>query len=109
VVLASRDALALDATAMRLVGFEPRRARHLVLTAEAGLGQMRADAIEVDGNLAGLATRLEPAILDPAIASLHYMSRYRWFVKHVLERDSIFYPIRSTVELLRRAGVVKGG
>jgi uncharacterized protein (DUF362 family) len=109
VVLASRDALALDATAMRLVGLEPRRARHLVLTAEAGLGQMRADAIEVDGNLAGLATRLEPAILDPAIASLHYMSRYRWFVKHVLERDSIFYPIRSTVELLRRAGVVKGG
>jgi uncharacterized protein (DUF362 family) len=109
VVLASRDALALDATAMRLAGLEPRRARHLVLTAEAGLGQMRADAIEVDGDLAGLATRLEPAILDPAIATLHYMSRYHWFVRHILERDSVFLPIRRFVGMLRRVGVLEGG
>jgi uncharacterized protein (DUF362 family) len=109
VILASRDAVALDATAMRMVGLDPRRARHLVLTAKAGLGWMRADAIEVDGDLAGLATRLEPAILDPAIATLHYMSRYRWFVKHVLERDNLFYPIRHFVEVLRKAGIVAGG
>jgi hypothetical protein len=37
------------------------------------------------------------------------MSRYRWFVKHILERDSIFYPIRTLVGMLRRVGVVEGG
>jgi hypothetical protein len=70
---------------------------------------MRADAIEVDGDLAGLATRLEPAILDPAIATLHYMSRYHWFVRHILERDSVFLPIRRFVGMLRRVGVLEGG
>jgi uncharacterized protein (DUF362 family) len=109
VLLASRDSVALDATAMRLVGLKPPLARHLVLTAEAGLGQMHVDAIEVDGDLASLATQFEPAILDPAIAALHYMSRYPWFVKHMLERDSVFYPVRALVHALRRTGMVQGG
>jgi len=40
---------------------------------------------------------------------MNYMSRYRWFVKYMLERDSIFYPVRALVRLLRRLGVVEGG
>lgn len=40
---------------------------------------------------------------------MNFMSRYRWFVKYMLERDSVFYPIRSFVQLLRRVGVVEGG
>jgi len=109
VVLASRDAVALDATAMRLVGLEPDRSRHVVLTSAAGLGRMQPNQIELDGDWGRYATRFEPAILDKAIAAMDYMTRYRWFVKYALEKDYIFYPVRALVQLLRRVGVVEGG
>lgn len=109
IILASRDAVALDATAMRLVGLRPRRARHVVLAAERGLGCMRADEIEVDGEWERHATQFEPAVLDRAIAAMNYMSRYRWFVKYGLEQNYIFYPTRALVQFLRRVGVVEGG
>jgi len=109
VVLGSRDSVALDATAMRLIGLAPARSRHVVLTAEAGLGRIEERDIQVNGDFAGHATEFEPAVLDKAIAAMNYMSRYRWFVKYMLERDAVFYPIRSMVGMLRRAGVVAGG
>ena len=108
VILASRDALALDATAMRLVGLEPTRARHLVLAAEQGLGRIRKEEIEVDGDWERHATQFEPAMLDKAVAAMNYMSRYRWFVKYALETDYVFFPVRTLVQLLRRIGVVEG-
>jgi len=108
VLLASRDAVALDATAMRLVGLDPRRARHVRLAAEQGLGRMASAGIAVDGDWERHAARFEPAVLDAAIAAMNYMSRYRWFVKYLLERDAVFYPVRSAVQLLRRVGVIEG-
>ena len=109
VILASRDSVALDATGMRLIGLEPSRSRHVVLTAKTGLGRIEAGDIHVDGDFAGHATHFEPAVLDKAIEAMNYMSRYPWFVKYMLERDSVFYPIRALVGVLRRAGVVAGG
>jgi len=109
VVLASQDSVALDAAAMRLIGLEPSRARHVVLAAEQGLGCLDAERIELDGEWARHAAQFEPAVLDKAIAAMNYMSRYRWFVKYMLERDTVFYPIRSLVQVLRRVGVVEGG
>jgi uncharacterized protein (DUF362 family) len=109
VVLASRDSVALDATAMRLAGLEPERARHVVLTARQGLGRIAADQIDVDGDLVGPRATFDPAVLDRAVAAMNYLSRYRWFVKYMLERDSIFYPLRSLVQVLRRVGLVEGG
>lgn len=107
-LLASRDGVALDATAMRLVGLEPQRARHVMAAAEQRLGHSDAEAIAVDGDWARHATHFEPAVLDGAVAAMNYMSRYEWFVKHVLEKDSIFYPGRALVRLLRRTGLVAG-
>jgi len=107
-ILASRDSVALDATAMRLVGLDPLRARHIVMAAEQGLGRIRAEEIEADGDWTKHQTQFEPAILDKAIAAMNYMSRYRWFVKYMLETDYIFYPIRAAVQFLRRVGVVEG-
>lgn len=109
VILASQDSVALDATAMRLVGLDPNRARHIALAAEQGLGTIAADDIKVDGDWDRHATQFEPAILDKAISAMNYMSRYRWFVKYALERDYVFYPVRALVQLLRRVGVVEGG
>jgi hypothetical protein len=37
------------------------------------------------------------------------MSRYRWFVKNMLERNFVFYPVRSLVQVLRKVGLVEGG
>ncbi len=108
VILASQDSVALDAAAMRLVGLEPSRARHVVLAAEQRLGRMDAERLELDGDWAGHASHFEPAVLDKAVAAMNYMSRYRWFVKHMLEQDTVFYPIRSLVQVLRRVGVVEG-
>ena len=109
VILASRDSVALDATAMRLIGLDAERSKHVVLTAKAGLGSIQPEEIEVDGDWARHACQFEPAILDKAIAAMNYMSRYRWFVRYMLERDSVFYPIRAFVQMLRRVGVVEGG
>ncbi len=44
-LLASRDSVALDATAMRLAGLDPQRCRHLLMTAEKGLGRWEQEAI----------------------------------------------------------------
>jgi uncharacterized protein (DUF362 family) len=77
-ILASRDGVALDASAMRLVGLSPERARHVV------------------------GTHFEPGSIDWANRIETRMSRYRWFVKYLLERDLIYEPIRSTVKLIRR-------
>jgi uncharacterized protein (DUF362 family) len=109
VLLASRDAVALDAAAMRLVGLDPGRARHVRMAADAGLGRFAADEMELDGDWERHAARFEPAVLDSAVRAMNYMSRYRWFVKYALEQDRIFYPVRSLVQRLRRLGVVEGG
>jgi len=69
VVLASQDSVALDAAAMRLIGLEPSRARHVVLAAEQGLGCLDAERIELDGEWARHAAQFEPAVLDKAIAA----------------------------------------
>jgi uncharacterized protein (DUF362 family) len=108
-VLASQDAVALDAAAMRLVSLEPKRARHIVLAAEQGLGVMAANQITLDGEWERHATQFERAILDKAISAMNYMSRYRWFVKYALEKDYVFYPVRAMVHFLRKVGVVEGG
>jgi len=108
-IVAGADPVAIDATAMRLVSLEPTRSRHLVLAAGQGLGRMEKELISIDGDWERHATQFEPAILDKAIAAMNYMSRYPWFVRHFLERDYIFYPVRSAVQFLRRIGVVEGG
>ncbi len=108
-ILAGRDAVAVDATAMRLVGLDPQHARHLVMAGEQGFGRLKAEEIEIDGNWQQHATRFKPAKMDWAIASMLYMSQYPWFVKYILEQNYVFYPVRSFVQFLRRLGIVGNG
>jgi uncharacterized protein (DUF362 family) len=109
VLLASRDPVALDASAMRLIGLDPRRARHVRMAAVAGLGRFAESEIELDGDWRGHTARFEPAVLDGAVRAMNFLSRYRWFVKYALEQDRIFYPVRATVQRLRRLGLIEGG
>jgi uncharacterized protein (DUF362 family) len=106
VMLASRDAVAVDATAMRLVGLDPSRARHVQLANQQGLGRFAAADIEVDGEWDRLATTFAPPPRDVANRAMFYATQYRWFVKHILANDRIYYPIRDVVVSLRKLGMV---
>lgn len=107
-VLASQDGVALDATCMRLVGLDPSLSRHVVYAAKQGLGHLEAKDIEVDGDWKRFATQFEPPPKDRLNTLMFKFSKYRWFTKYILGNDVVYYPVRATVKLLRRAGLVSG-
>ena len=107
-VLASPDAVALDATCMRLVGMDPKLSRHVVYAAQQGLGQIGTDEIAVDGDWAKFATQFELAPKDRLNTLMFKFSKYRWFTKYILGNDVVYFPVRAAVKFLRRVGLVSG-
>ncbi len=101
VLLCSRDPVALDATAMRLIGIEPTTSSHLVQAHDLGLGKIAADEIVVEGPFDELRTSAEPAAEDWAIKLMNHVARSEVLTKHVLLNDGIFYPIRRSVNVMR--------
>jgi hypothetical protein len=101
VVLASRDGVALDATAMRLVGLDPQRCRHVVNAAARDLGRFAKNDIEVDGEWQKYATNFTAPPGDIANTAMFYMCRFPWFVKNILGNDRVYKPIRDLVKFLR--------
>lgn len=106
-ILASDDLVALDATAMRLVGLEPRESRHIVLSHEGGFGQLEESGITVDGPFDEFACQFEPAVLDWAIRAMNYCTRSSFFTKKILMNDRIFQPTKQLVNLSRKIGLVR--
>jgi uncharacterized protein (DUF362 family) len=105
-LLASNDPVALDATSMRLVGIDPQTARHLVLSQKKGFGNLAAEDIEIDGDFEKEKVQFIPAILDVAVWSMNYFSRYRFFVKYILMNQTIFKYTRKFVMFLRKIRVL---
>ncbi|MCX5801656.1 MAG: DUF362 domain-containing protein [Candidatus Eisenbacteria bacterium] len=103
-LLGSRDPVALDATAMRLVGLEPRRARHVVMAAERGLGTLSKEDIVLTGDPGG-QFKIEPARLERTVRLMNHMTRYPFFTKHILLNNTIFQLGKGVVALLRRIGL----
>jgi len=101
VLLASRDPVALDATAMRLIGLEPTASRHLVHAHELGLGTLNRAAIQIDGPLEELQTRVEPAVEDWAIKLMNHVARSQLLTRYLLLNDGVFYPVRRVVGAVR--------
>lgn len=106
-VLASRDPVAMDATAMRLVGLNPLKCRHLVLASEAGQGVFDESGITVDTNVQRDWPDFEPAHLDWAVAWMNRLTKYTWFRERILSVDAIFYPTKRLVQVLRTVGIVR--
>jgi uncharacterized protein (DUF362 family) len=94
VVLASTDVVALDSVAMRLVGLDPYTSRHVRWAAEAGLGQIAAEHIDIDGDFEGLRTPFEPAELDLPIRALGWISRSKFLTERLILNPESFYPLR---------------
>jgi uncharacterized protein (DUF362 family) len=108
VLLASPDPVALDSTAMRLVGLDPKRARHVTLAADQGLGHFDESQIEVEGDWERCRTRFQPSPRDFANTAMFYFTDHEWFTKYILANDWIYYPITHAVRLLRRTRVLGG-
>jgi len=101
VLLASRDPVALDATAMRLIGLSPATSRHLVHAHNIGLGTLADAEITVDGPFAELRTAVEPAGEDWAIKLMNVVARSPSLTKNLLLNDQVFYPVRRMVTIVR--------
>jgi len=100
-MLAGRDPVAVDATSMRLVGLDPFKSKHVVLASEIGVGVVREEDIEVIGPFDELHHVIEPARMDWAIKIMNLVSRSRFLTDHLIINDTIFYPLRKAVNLLR--------
>ncbi len=109
VVLGSTDVVALDATAMRLVGLDPFTCRHARLAQEAGLGSITFESIDVDGPFDEYATTFEPAEKDLPIKMLGVISRSRFLTERLIMNPEAFYPLRSVAVAFRsmRDGVLR--
>ena len=101
VLLASRDPVALDATAMRLIGLKPATSRHVVHADKIGLGAISEDRISVDGPFAELQTTVEAAVEDWAIKIMNQVARSPFLTKRLLLNESVFYPVRRVVSIAR--------
>ncbi len=99
VLLASCDPVALDATAMRLIGLEPTTSQHIVQAERISLGYQSESKIEVDGPFADMQTKVEPGVEDWAIRLMNRVARSPFLTKHFLLNDGIFYPVRRVVNL----------
>lgn len=106
-LIGSKDVVGLDATAMRLVGLDPYCARHIVLAHQIGLGEIDDGKIEIDGEFDKHKTQFKGAHLDWAVWAMNYMTRFTWFVRHILLNDRIYWPTRKLVNTLRKAGLVR--
>ena len=101
-LLASRDLVALDATAMRMAGLRPQHAQHVVEAAARHLGHIDESAIHV--NLDGVASfePFIPAKKEWTLELMNYLTRYRPFVYHVLLNGGLFNAAKSLVTVLRK-------
>ena len=107
VLLGSRFAASLDATAMRLIGLDPVTSKHIRLAPDEILGPIDLDKIDVIGDFDGLQTQFEPAVLDWAVHWMNELSRFRFFVHQILLNKQVFSAGKATVQALRGVGVVR--
>lgn len=101
IILGSTDPVALDATAMRLVGLDPHSSRHVVMASERGLGAIDESNVEIDGDFEGYRTTFEPAERDLPIKLLGLISRSRFLTEKLILNPESFYPLRSAAMVFR--------
>jgi len=103
ILLASNDPVALDATAMRLVGLEPERAKHVIIAGQNEIGVCSENRIDVfKDNDVTIPKAFEPAIDDWAGKAEELISRSRILTNFFLLNDAVYFPIRNLVLLIRK-------
>jgi uncharacterized protein (DUF362 family)/NAD-dependent dihydropyrimidine dehydrogenase PreA subunit len=74
-ILASDNAVALDAVVARMMGVDPARLRFLTRATELGLGGFEADAITLDGELVPIPDFRTPPLGEDALKHLQNIQR----------------------------------
>lgn len=106
IVMGSSDPVAIDASAMRLIGLDPYTSKHLVLAYKKGFGEIREENITIDGRFESLKVEFIPPISDLAVRTMNYLTRYEFFVYHILLNASIFKYTKKVVVGLRKVGIL---
>jgi uncharacterized protein (DUF362 family) len=101
VILGGTDPVAVDATAMRLVGLNPYDSKHVVMAAREGLGNIDEGDIEINGEFEEYRTEFEPAEKDLPIKLLALISHSKLLTKSLILNPESFYPLRSVARMFR--------
>ncbi len=101
VILGSTDPVALDASAMRLVGIDPTTSRHVRWASEDGVGKIAGSDITIDGDFEGLKCEFKPAELDLPIRALGWISRSKFLTEKLILDPEAFYPLRKVAFVFR--------
>ena len=101
ILLASQDLVALDVTAMRIVGLDSTKCRHVALAGQLRLGVCNPSEIRVDTDEPLAEAEFIEGEPDPFTKTLELFSRSRWFVHHILLNDPLFFALRRRVINLR--------
>ena len=100
-LVGSTDPVAVDATAMRLVGIDPYTSRHVRWAAESGVGQIDPARIHIDGDFEAHRTEFDPAVKDLPIRALGWISRSRFLTEKLILNPESFYPLRRGAMMFR--------
>jgi uncharacterized protein (DUF362 family) len=94
-VLASNDPVALDSTAMRLVGLDPYTSGHIRKAGERGVGEIKFENINIDGDFEQHKCEFLPAAKDLPIKLLGVISHSKFLTEKLILNPGAFYPLRS--------------
>jgi uncharacterized protein (DUF362 family) len=69
ILVSGTDRVAVDSICARLIGIDPKKVPHILLSAEAGIGTLRLDAIELVGDsLESAGVKFEGSIIEDVYA-----------------------------------------
>jgi uncharacterized protein (DUF362 family) len=100
-ILGGTDPVAVDASAMRLVGLDPLKCRHALMAQDAGIGNVDEARILIDGDFERHRTQFEPAEKDLPIKLLALISRSKLLTDALILNPESFTPLRSAALLFR--------
>jgi len=100
-ILGSDDPVALDSTAMRLVGLDPYTSGHIKKAAKAGVGEIVAERIDIDGDFEGNKCKFKPADKDLPIKLLGAISHSRFLTEKLILNPEAFFPLRNAAVVFR--------
>ena len=107
VIILGDSPVATDATACRLMGFDPARIKHIRIAANEGLGSYNTSDIDILEDLTAFQQkfRIEPAIVD-RLGALTFRSR---FLSKIVFDSPLTKPIYRLTGRTHRRKIVKPG
>jgi uncharacterized protein (DUF362 family) len=107
VLVGSAKPASADAVAAELIGLDPAEIKHISLASSDLLGYIDLRRIQIIGSFEKNKTCFKPANLDWVLKWVNYLSRYKFFVYHILQNNLIFRTAKFFVQFLRKLGIVR--